>query len=316
MSATSSRLLSAGRGARGAVAGKVGGALGVVAVIGLFLVWFAGTANPYTPAGYVGYVTRGAIFGKAEFVELQKGPTSTSRGWLLDVVNVSITPYSFEERFDGDNSVLTKDNLKIAFRVHTIFKIREDRVQEFVERYSTLHESEDPNQVVETAYESFLKERLRTFARDEVEKVNGFDLKGEITPIGERLLVRVKSLTDSTPFQVDSVVVGNIQYPESVANAVAAKLAAQQKLEQMATEVEIERKKKEQRVVEAEGIAQSMEIINAKLTPEYLQYVAIEAQKSMVGSPNHTVVYIPVGPMGVPIVGTTPLPGADGSRGR
>ena len=26
----------------------------------------------------------------------------------------------------------------------------------------------------------------------------------------------------------------------------------------------------------------------------------------MVGSPNHTVVYIPVGPMGVPITGTFP----------
>ena len=31
---------------------------------------------------------------------------------------------------------------------------------------------------------------------------------------------------------------------------------------------------------------------------------AIEAQKAMVGSPNHTVVYIPVGPMGVPITAT------------
>ena len=29
-----------------------------------------------------------------------------------------------------------------------------------------------------------------------------------------------------------------------------------------------------------------------------------EAQKAMVGSPNHTVVYIPVGPMGVPVTAT------------
>ena len=32
----------------------------------------------------------------------------------------------------------------------------------------------------------------------------------------------------------------------------------------------------------------------------------IEAQKAMVNSPNHTVVYIPSGPMGVPITGTFP----------
>jgi len=47
-----------------------------------------------------------------------------------------------------------------------------------------------------------------------------------------------------------------------------------------------------------------MQIINERLTAPYLQHEAIEAQKAMVGSPNHTTVYIPVGPMGVPLVGT------------
>jgi regulator of protease activity HflC (stomatin/prohibitin superfamily) len=290
---------------------QLGALLVCLVVVAALLVWLAGTANPVTPAGYVGYVTRGAVLGKSEFVALQNGPTSTGRGWLLHVVNVSITPYTFDEEFEGQDSVLTQDNLKVSFRVHTIFKIRADRVKEFVEQYSTLHEGEDPNRVVRIAYENFLKERLRTFARDEVEKVNGYDLKGRIGPMGDALLANVKKLTDPTPFDVESVVVGNIQYPDSISNAVATKLAAQQKLEQMATEVQIEQKKKDQRVVEAEGIAKSMEIINAKLTPEYLQYLAIDAQKQMVGSPNHTVVYIPVGNMGVPLVGTLPAPGGE-----
>ena len=47
-----------------------------------------------------------------------------------------------------------------------------------------------------------------------------------------------------------------------------------------------------------------MAMIKSQLTPEYLQYEAIKAQLSMVSSPNHTVMYIPVGPMGVPLVGT------------
>jgi hypothetical protein len=57
-------------------------------------------------------------------------------------------------------------------------------------------------------------------------------------------------------------------------------------------------------VAEAEGIAQSMQIINERLTTQYLQHEAIEAQKAMVGSPNHTTIYIPVGPLGVPVVQT------------
>ena len=47
-----------------------------------------------------------------------------------------------------------------------------------------------------------------------------------------------------------------------------------------------------------------MEIIRGQLSAMYIQHKAIEAQKGMVNSPNHTVVYIPVGPMGVPLTGT------------
>jgi hypothetical protein len=46
----------------------------------------------------------------------------------------------------------------------------------------------------------------------------------------------------------------------------------------------------------------------------YIQHEAIEAQEAMVGSPNHTVVYIPVGPMGVPITATMEAGGKQDAR--
>ena len=130
------------------------------------------------------------------------------------------------------------------------------------------------------------------------------EIKDKITPVGEAVFARVKTLTKGTPFEVKSVVVGNIQYPDEVADAVAKKMAMTQVLEQKETELKIEAQTKAMRIVQAEGIARAMEIIQAKLTSQYLQHEAIEAQKAMVGSPNHTTVYIPVGPMGVPLVGT------------
>ncbi|HXX11898.1 MAG TPA: hypothetical protein VEK05_10310 [Burkholderiales bacterium] len=50
-----------------------------------------------------------------------------------------------------------------------------------------------------------------------------------------------------------------------------------------------------------------METINQKLTPLYVQYEAIQAQEKMVNSRNHKEVFIPVSPMGVPVVGTMKL---------
>ena len=43
------------------------------------LIFFLGSRNPVTPAGYVGYLTRGAILGHERFIGLQTGPTSSGR---------------------------------------------------------------------------------------------------------------------------------------------------------------------------------------------------------------------------------------------
>jgi regulator of protease activity HflC (stomatin/prohibitin superfamily) len=279
-------------------------ALLVIAAIAGAVVWFLGSANPYTPAGYVGYLTRGSVFGKAEFVGLQNGPTSSGRGWLLDVVNISITPYTYGEDFSGDSAVLSKDNLKISFRVHLVWRVVPDKVRDFVEKYSTLQRADNPDKIVAVAYQNFLKEPLRTFARDEVQKLNGLEVKDQISELGDRVMKRVNALIGEAPFEIRSVVVGNIQYPVEVADAVSKKLAATQELERKNTEIEIMKREKEKRIVDAEGVAKAMEIINQRLTPQYLQYEAIKAQREMVGSQNHTTIYIPVGPMGVPLVGT------------
>ena len=122
--------------------------------------------------------------------------------------------------------------------------------------------------------------------------------------IGDAVLGRIRQYADGSPFVISSVVVGNVQYPEEVANAVSRKLAATQELQRKDTEIEIERKERTKREVQAQGIANAMEIIRGQLSPMYIQHEAIEAQKQMVNSPNHTVVYIPVGPMGVPLTGT------------
>ena len=105
-----------------------------------------------------------------------------------------------------------------------------------------------------------------------------------------------------------------MQYPSEVADAVSRKLAATQELERKDTEIEIERKERTKREVQAAGIANAMQIIRGQLSALYIQHEAIEAQKLMVNSPNHTTVYIPVGPMGVPLTGTFPANPAGAPR--
>jgi regulator of protease activity HflC (stomatin/prohibitin superfamily) len=272
------------------------------------LVWWTGARNPFTPAGYVGYLTKGAVFGHSRFFGTQRGPTSPGRTWLLEVTNVSITPYTYTEDFTKDEAVLSRDNLKISFRVHTVWRVDDQKVPLFMERYSTTvsgHDlSREPDAIVKVAYSNFVREPLRTFARDEVQRRNGLEVKDALIQIGDAVRQRIQVYVTNSPFITSGVVVGNVQYPDEVANAVSRKLAATQELQRKDTEIEIERKERTKREVQAQGIANAMEIIRGQLSAMYIQHEAIEAQKAMVNSPNHTVVYIPVGPMGVPVTGT------------
>ncbi len=288
---------------RGIAAAALVVALGFVVVV-----WSFGSSNPFTPAGYVGYLTKGAVLGQSRFYGIQRGPTSPGRRWLLDVTNVSITPYTYTEDFSHDDAVLSRDNLKIAFQVHTVWHVDDAKVPLFMDRFSTTVGrsalEKDPDAIVKVAYGNFVREPLRTFARDEVQRRNGLEVKDALIPIGDAVLARIQRYAAGSPFVVSSVVVGNVQYPEEVAMAVSRKLAATQELQRKDTEIEIERKERTKREVQAQGIANAMQIIRGQLSGLYIQHEAIEAQKLMVNSPNHTVVYIPVGPMGVPLTGT------------
>lgn len=76
------------------------------------------------------------------------------------------------------------------------------------------------------------------------------------------------------------------------------------KIKQQEQLIQVEKQKADIRIVEAGGIAESQKIINSSLTNNYLQYLAIQAQEKMAGSPNHTQVYIPIGTNGIPLIKT------------
>ena len=141
-------------------------------------------SNPSTPAGYVGYVVKEPIaIGQDEFIATQDGPTSTGLGWRLRVLNVSVTPYTFREPFFEQESILSQDNLKVGFELSVTWRIRRSQVRDFVERFTTLGLGADPEKIVRVAYDNYIKQAIRTFARAEVQKYDGLQIKNNIDTI-------------------------------------------------------------------------------------------------------------------------------------
>ena len=264
--------------------------IGMLILLGSFVVFF-GCTNPSTPAGHEGYVKENPrIWGKGGFRGELKGPANYGVSlWRNEVENVDFRPQTYAETFN----ILAKDELNISFRFQTIIKVKPGTVKTVVEGYAGSQ-----------FYKRYIKEPLRAMVRKNVQTLQSREVKEKRNEIAESVMSELKSYLSNTPFVVISGVVGNIDYPKVVTEAVEKKLAAKQLLDEKETQREIAKKDAEIRIEEARGIAEAQKIINSTLTQNYLQHEAINAQLKMASSPNHTTVYIPSGQNGIPLIGT------------
>jgi hypothetical protein len=255
------------------------------------LVFLSGCTNPSTPAGHEGYVKENPrIWGKGGFRGAMKGPANFGVSiWRNDVENVDFRPQTYAETFN----ILAKDELNISFRFQTIIKVKPGTIRSVVEEYAGAQ-----------FYPRYIKEPLRAMVRKNVQTLESRQVKEKRTEIARAVMGELTDYLADTPFVAVSGVVGNIDYPKVVTEAVEKKLAAKQLLDEKETQREIAKKDAEIRIEEARGIAEAQRIINSTLTVNYLQHEAINAQLKMAASPNHTTVYIPSGANGIPLVGT------------
>ena len=248
-----------------------------------------GCSNPSTPAGFEGYVKEEPrMIGNGGFAGKMKGPATFGFSFWNNVVqNVDFRPRTYPESFN----ILTKDELNLKLRWQTIIKIKHGSIKSVVEDYAG-----------DSFYKRFIKEPLRSMVRKNVQPLNSRDVKENRKELAETIMKELNEYLNDTPFIAVIGVVGNIDYPKIVTEAVGKKMAAKQLLDEKQTQIEIAKKDAEIRIEEAKGIAKAQAIINRTLTKNYLQHEAINAQLKMAESPNHTTVYIPSGSNGIPLI--------------
>lgn len=287
-------------------------AAAALVVILLGFIWLSGSSNVQTQAGYIGYIRQGSFLGKIEYIGLQTGPTSSGRHWLYRGQNVCITPYTENEIWHEKDVVLAQDKLPMQLSAHLVWRLKAEKVKDFLEKYGGLDEDSDPDAVAAEAYKHFLKQPFRNAVRDEISKYAGLEINNNLDKISRDIEEIFSEKIKDSPFEVMSAVIGTCVAPHQVTEQIAMKVAAKQELERKETELEIA--KRQQAIKEAEGkAAAAMEIEQAKgkaqaieeikkvLSPEYLSYEAI---KGISGSQR---VYVPTGPGGLPIIGSVDM---------
>jgi hypothetical protein len=72
----------------------------------------------------------------------------------------------------------------------------------------------------------------------------------------------------------------------------------------------------DQRFLKAVGIRRAQDEVAKTLTPLYVQFEAVQAQLAMAQSPNHTIIYVPAGTNGTPVITQSGDPDAAAAEGK
>jgi SPFH domain / Band 7 family len=253
------------------------------------VVFLSNSQNVRASAGYASYVYSKPIFGRSVFKSVLIGPASSGLRWRLNGQNVSITPYTYSEKFDGNSAILAKDKLPLSSQAHIVWRLKPDEasVRRFMEEFGGWETSSNPDEIAKQAYSQFIQEPFRTVTRSVVAKYDGLSVNESLPEISLAISDIMKDMLNKTPFEIISVVMGNASPPQQVIDAIATKVALNQTLEQKAIEeqisakmIEIERKNGEaagaKSAAEAVERAKAISSISAVLTPSYIQYLSME----------------------------------------
>lgn len=102
---------------------------------------------------------------------------------------------------------------------------------------------------------------------------------------------------------VEAILVRDVFLPEAIRQAIADKLAEEQRSQKMRFTLDKERQEAERKQIEAEGIAKYQSIVRQGLTEEYLRLKGIEVTEKLASSSNSKIIVVGSGSSGgLPLV--------------
>jgi len=202
------------------------------------------------------------------------------------MVDYSVQWQTYSERV----AILTADELHINLTVSVTLRPNKEELAEL------------ELEVGGDYYNSIVRPEFISITRNIFSSYKYSVISPESPQIEMEIFERLVEKTLGKHLQFDNVTVDHIAYPSIVTSAVNKKLAVEQAIEQKDYELLIAEKDAEIQRTLAAGQRDAQQIIDAGLTPLYLQFKALEVQDKLSTSPNAKFFFVPVGKDGLPII--------------
>lgn len=267
----------------------------ITAIVIILAVIILLAAITVVPAGHVGVVV---LFGKVRTVPLSPGlhvinPLANVVKMETRLLEYTMSVASAEGTVRGDDAIdaLTSEGLKVRLDLTAWFRLKPEEAPKVY------------NEIGANYDRKVIRPTLRTAIRDVAVRYTAEDIysvKRDSVVIA--ITLRAKELIGDRGLILDNILLRNVILPDKIADAIDAKLAADQDARRMEFILQKEVLEKERKVVEAEGIREANRIIAQGLTSSYIQWYRIEMLKQLVNSPNNTIVILPENMSSAPLM--------------
>ncbi len=183
------------------------------------------------------------------------------------------------ENMEVGLSIPSKEGLTIQSEVSILYNVDRRKAPQILRNIGTDYE----RNVILPVFRSAVSDvSSRFFAKDMH--------TGERATIEKAIKEQMMGLLDGKGIEVEAVLLKSIKLPRSLADAIEAKLEAEQQAQQMEFVIQQARQEAEQKRVEAAGIRDAQVIISEGLDAKILQFKSIEAFQELAKSPNAKVI--------------------------
>jgi regulator of protease activity HflC (stomatin/prohibitin superfamily) len=212
--------------------------------------------------------------GKIDSKPLQPGPRAFNP-FVSTIILVPVRTVNLEVNL----ALPSKEGLNVAAEISILFHVEPTKATKVIAEIGKDYQ------------ESVILPVFRAAAADVTAKYMAKDMHtGNRAEIENEIRSRMMGILEERGFVIEAVLLKSIKLPEGLYRAIEEKLEAEQQAQRMEFVIQQERQEAERRKIEAAGIRDANKIISEGLTPQILQYKAIEAYRELSNSNNAKVI--------------------------
>lgn len=212
--------------------------------------------------------------GRLNPIVIQPGPIAFNP-FIARIIKMPIRTVNVEI----SSNLPSKEGLNVAAVISILYRIQPEKAPGILENIGVNYEEIMISSVFRSAAADVCS---RFFAKD-MHSAQRASIEREITEQMAKTLV-------PRGFDVQAVLLKNIQLPQGLARAVEEKLEAEQDAQRMEFLLDREKREAQRKMIEAQGIRDAQKIISEGLNDQIIKWQSIEAFRELAKSPNSKII--------------------------